>query len=291
MVQRAFPVFNIEHFKYLEETKDFYVNDFLTHLKEHHFINTPHKHDFYLVILFTKGSGSHEIDFLNYPIKPGSVFLMTPGQIHTWKLSEDINGYVFFHSKEFYDLNFNTRKVSDFPFYFSMHNSPLITLKNKEISKVETVFKEILEEYKGKAALKFQKLCALTDLLYIDLSRLYLPHKKIENQNKTYLSKLRKLEELIDLNYVTIKYPKDYAALMHMSEKHLNRICKSCLNKTTGDLISDRILLEAKRILVRYEYQVSRVAEDLGYMDTSYFVRFFKKRTGSTPLEFAKKYK
>lgn len=73
---------------------------------------------------------------------------------------------------------------------------------------------------------------------------------------------------------------------MHLSEKHLNRICKICLNKTTSELIMDRIILEAKRILAFSKYSVSQVAEDLGYSTTSYFIRIFKKKTGRTPFEF-----
>jgi AraC-like DNA-binding protein len=77
--------------------------------------------------------------------------------------------------------------------------------------------------------------------------------------------------------------------MMAMSEKHLNRISKACLNKTTTDLITDRILLEAKRSLTHTTLCIGEIAENLGYLDNSYFARFFKKKTGETPLEFMKK--
>src|SRR4051812_926638 len=83
----------------------FYVNTLSNHLKTSHLhISKPHKHDFYVFVVFTAGYGTHDIDFRRYPVSPGSVFLMAPGQIHSWALSEDVEGFVFFHTADFYML-------------------------------------------------------------------------------------------------------------------------------------------------------------------------------------------
>ena len=287
MQKKTLPVYNIDSFKNFEKQNEFYANDLRRHLKEHHFILTPHKHDFYLVVLFTHGSGTHEIDFINYKVEPGSVFLLRPGQMHNWKLSKDINGYVFFHSKEFYDSKAGPEKIQDFLFFNSIHNSPLIVLKDKYKKNIANLFSEIKTEYEENHLLKFQKLYTQVTLAYIELSRLYKAKKLTEKQS--YLLQLKKLEELIDQNYKTSKYPYEYADRMAMTEKHLNRICKTSLNKTTTDLISDRIILEAKRLLTHSNLTVSQVAMNLGYSDNSYFTRLFKKKTGETPLSFMRK--
>ncbi len=73
-----------------------------------------------------------------------------------------------------------------------------------------------------------------------------------------------------------------------MSEKHLNRICKTCLNKTASQLIIERVVLEAKRRLAFVKSSISEIADDLGYANTSYFIQLFKKKTGKTPVEFMK---
>ncbi|MEO6303234.1 MAG: helix-turn-helix transcriptional regulator [Bacteroidia bacterium] len=287
MAKKDLPVYSIKKFQQFEETDEFYANNISRHLKEHHFILTPHKHDFYLVVLFTHGSGTHEIDFINYKVEPGSVFLLRPGQMHNWKLSKDIEGYVFFHTKEFYDSRSVTENIQDYPFFNSIHNPPLILLKNKSLEKIIGLFSEIKNEYEETNLLKTQKLHAQITVIYIELTRLYKIKQQTEKQS--YLSKLRELEDLIDLNYKIIKYPFEYAAKMTMSEKHLNRICKTCLNKTTTDLITDRIVLEAKRLLTHSKLTISQVAEELGYLDNSYFTRLFKKKTGETPGEFVKR--
>ncbi len=129
----------------------------------------------------------------------------------------------------------------------------------------------------------FQKICSLLNGLYIDLSRAYLPVAQRVKQNETQLMQIRRLEILVENNFKSIKYPRQYAQMMFMSEKNLNRICKITLNETTSDIIADRIILEAKRMLVHSKFSVIQISVELGYIDASYFIRVFKKRTGETP--------
>jgi AraC-like DNA-binding protein len=102
---------------------------------------------------------------------------------------------------------------------------------------------------------------------------------------------MKKFGNLLDKHFKEIKYPKDYAQMMHLSEKHLNRICKTSVGKTTSEVIIDRIVVEAKRMLVFSGFTVSQIAAELGYSNNSYFFRWFKKRTGKTPLEFMNEFR
>lgn len=284
MAKKILPIYNIDNFRHFSNENDFYANSIKKHIAEHHFTVTPHKHDFYLTVLFTKGRGTHNIDFTSYKIKPGVAFTLSPGQTHNWTLSKDIDGYIFFHTKNFYD-EASIASIKNFTFFNSIHNPPVVSVTNK--SKINTLFAAIKLEYESNEPLKFQKLHALVTLVYIELSRSYNKNEAPKNQN--YLSKVRQLEDLIDVNFKTIKHAHEYASLMAMSEKHLNRISKTCLNKTTTDLITNRIMLEAKRDLTHTNLNVSEVAEKLGYFDNSYFARLFKKKSGQTPIEFMKK--
>jgi AraC family transcriptional regulator, transcriptional activator of pobA len=291
MAVKSIPVYDIDNFTYRGTESAFYANIFPDHLKQHaHLLFAPHRHGFYVGVLFTKGSGIHEIDFNTYDIVPGSVFMLFPGQVHTWEVSKDIDGYIFFHDKEFYNLNFTHEKVENYPFFSSTENTPLIILKDDEVSGIEMRFREIVTEYRNGQLMSFQKLCSLLNLLYIDLSRSYLPVAQRAKQNKAQLTQVRRLEILVENNFKGIKYPSQYAQMMFMSEKNLNRICKTTFNKTTSDVIVDRIILEAKRMLVHSKFSVIQISMELGYIDDSYFVRVFKKRTGETPMQFIERY-
>jgi len=287
MLKNILPIFDIDEFKYQGKEDDFYANLLSIHLKEHKKnILSPHRHSFYLSVLFTKGTGTHEIEFNKFKIQPGKVFMMMPGQVHNWELSKDIEGYIFFHSKDFFNLNFTFDKVTSYPFFSCLRNTPQIVLKKAAIQQIELIYKEIIAEYHQNNLLKFQKITSLINLLYINLSREYIPDKIENYQHLGYLSKLQELEKLIDINFKTAKYPKLYAEMMHISVKHLTRICKTCINKTVSEIISDRIILEAKRMMAFSKNNISEIIYELGYEDNSYFSRLFKKKTGKTPSDF-----
>ena len=148
---------------------------------------------------------------------------------------------------------------------------------------------EIVTEYANTDFFKWQKIHSLIVLVYIQISRENNPLRNIKNQ--TYLAKLKQFEDLIEENFRSEKFVKDYAAKLNITEKHLNRVTKSCIGKTSTQLISERIVLEAKRMLIYSTLNVSQIAEELGYFDNSYFVRFFKKNVGITPNVFLIKYK
>jgi AraC-like DNA-binding protein len=284
---KKIPVYGVKEFG-KSENGSFYANDLSSHLITHQFVNSPHKHDSYIVVFFTRGVGLHHIDFDSYQVRPGSIFILSPGQVHWWKLSKDAEGFVFIHSKEFYDRIFVNRKIQDFPFFFLPNNQPAIYLNKIQRNDLEILFELILKKYKGKSSNSIQILGSLIDLVYLQLAELYQPSTMLTKPKISNYLKVRKLQKLIDDHYLTKKFPKEYADLMNMSIRHLNRITKESLQKTTGDLIVERILLEAKRMLILKDSPISTIAEDLGYEDHSYFIRMFRKNLGISPKEFQK---
>jgi AraC-like DNA-binding protein len=280
------PIYGIKEFSETNLSTAFYANHLRNHLESHQFINSPHKHSTYIAVLFTEGNGTHEIDFNTYEVRPGSIFLLTPGQVHCWNLSADIGGYVFFHSEAFYNTSYLSKKIQDFPFFYLQTNYPVIYLKEEELFFIESLFKNINEEYQIDLPLKYQKLTSLIDLVYIQLSRAYQENDKVIDKQPYHYARIKKLEKLIDENFKTKKLPKDYADLMNMTTRHLNRICQETLNCTTTDLILKRIMLEAKRMLIHSDVSVATAADYLGYEDYSYFIRLFKKQVGESPKKF-----
>ncbi len=282
-------VVQISHFQQLAN-EDFYANVISKHLiAGHNHINRPHKHDFYAAMLFTHGSGIHEIDFTVYDVKPGSLFFLALGQTHHWQLSDDIEGYIFFHSQEFYDLIYIKDSVRDFGFFSSMSQSRHIALQKDQTDDVAQLFQKILSEYKEQNELKTQMVVSLMTQLYIDATRMMV-NSESQNRHDYYSQRFLEFENLVESHFITEKAPSKYANMMHMTQKHLNRIVKTVVNKTTSDIIADRVILEAKRMLVYSENHFNQVAFDLGYEDYAYFSRLFKNKTNESPSDFLKKY-
>ena len=97
---------------------------------------------------------------------------------------------------------------------------------------------------------------------------------------------LRTFLNLIEKNVSILKFPKDYAELLHVTPNHLNARCKELLGKSAGEVNRDRLLLEAKRLMVNVDLSISEIAYELNFRDNSYFSKFFKKHAGRTPEEF-----
>ncbi len=243
----SFPVYQINQFKSEIDSDNFYANHLNPHVKGHQFAELPHKHDFYLTIYVTKGSGTHQIDFENYDVTPGTVFFMKPGQMHSWLLSEDIDGFVFFHSKAFYDKYFVSFGINEFNLFKSYQKHPLIEIDKSVNQLISPLFETLIIEYRQNAFMKWHKIHSAVHLIYIELARVYTGTP--EEVTEVYLEKLNEFEAIIELYFKKTKFPKDYAGMLNITEKHLNRITKSSLNKTCTEFIADRIILEAKRML------------------------------------------
>ncbi|MFD2432997.1 cupin domain-containing protein [Mesonia maritima] len=168
------PVLKINQFEETEPLKDFYINSFANHISlNKKLISKPHKHNFYLCVMFTKGTGIHEIDFNSYTIKPGSVFFLRPGQTHFWKFDSPPEGFIFFHSQEFYELKFLEHKLHEFPFYYSFQNPPLLELPDKKINGLYKKLEEVYTEYIKHKPFKELKIVSLINTIYIDFFRMY----------------------------------------------------------------------------------------------------------------------
>ena len=281
---KSLPVYNISQFKEQETSKHLYCNRFKEHLRTHPFIEKPHRHDFRLLVIFTQGTGKHVVDFNTFNIKAGSVFALQPGQMHHWDLSKDIDGYILFHSKEFYNVHFQHKQINDYPFYFSTYNTPELLLNTNDTNKISSLFEMVLAEYSSQELFKEHAVLSLLDLIYIELSRHYITPTNL--QVKRSYTILRSFEIVLEQFYKYEKKPSFYASKLNITLKHLNRICKETLQKTATIVITDRVILEAKRLLLTPELSVNEIANLLGFEDYSYFSRLFKQKTGQTPSGF-----
>lgn len=283
---KKLPVYQINTFNCQSDENDLYFNDFKSHLINHDFIELSHSHNFYLLVLFINGSGFHTIDFTTYEIQPNSLFILKPGQVHSWQLSDDIEGYIAFYSQEIYNVYFGKKQIDEYSFYRDLNNSPEMKLNELQTQEISNYFNLLLKENNQNEFRKTDKLLNLLDVIHIELARIY--ESQQDHNLHPYNFKIKVLEQLILSNYKTEKSPSFYADKMNMSLKHLNRICKNVLDSTLTDFIYGKIILESKRLLSTNKMTISEVADDLGFENYSYFTKVFKKYTNMTPQGFKK---
>lgn len=245
-----------------------------------------HQHHQYIFYLIQDGSGGHNIDLKEYQIQSGRTFFISPGQIHKCN-SEEVSGYYITFDLAFYHHIKTRFKLYDFPFFHTTLEQPCFDL-GEHFPEILVFVEQIYGEYKAEESFgKWSVIRYELEMLFIYLTRI---RQKMEaNEIETIVpnnEKLRRLELLIEEYFREQKGVGFYAENLHLSSRHLNNIIAQKTGKSISEMIQDRTLIEGKRLLLYSEKTVSEIAEELGFSDKAYFHRFFRKKTGSTPLEF-----
>ncbi len=285
--KRNIPVYSLSAFSSAESaTQQFQMEVFDAH--RHFQVEYPHRHDFYEVLFLTNGSGVHVIDANSYEVHPPSVFFLSPGQAHKLELSHDIEGYIFIFTAEFYLLPFsNPNRLLDFPFFFSVSQSnPPLKIKEK---RDEDFLKNLFVN--GIAALQNDKesapplLHAMLNSLLVFCDHLYENPEEKSGKGRGYVL-VKRFLQMVEEHYRENLSVNDYAAMLAITPNHLTQTVKQLTGKTSASIIHSKQIIEIKRLLVHTHLGISEIAEQLGFVDQSYFTRFFKKETGATPLQF-----
>jgi AraC family transcriptional activator of pobA len=265
------------------------ISRFAPYLDAHKNLFFPHRHSFYHLVLFTDGGGSHTIDFESFSVKPGQIYFMVPGQVHSWDFEGFIDGYIINFSSSFIQ-SFLLRSgyFDNFSFLNGNPNDEVIDLSAEQMPAIITLFESIVAEVEKPAALGSDMVKLLMLQVFILISRSKGKGDTFGKQgyNQTLI---RNFQKLIEQHYIDVKLPKDYAEMLYITPNHLNAVCKDVLGLPAGEVIRNRTLLEAKRLLTNPRLNISEIAFNLNFSDNSYFTKFFKKIEGITPEEFRKK--
>jgi AraC family transcriptional regulator, transcriptional activator of pobA len=290
MAKASIPVYDICTIDQRAQ-KDLLIERFGTYLEKHYqHLHPPHRHSFYHLVLFTKGKGSHTIDFEKFPIRPFQIYFMIPGQVHSWHFEGEVDGYII-HFNEVLFTTFlqNSHYMDRFHFFQGNAEDGVCQIPVSAQALVTNLFETILTEVveSKEQNLDVIRLKLLELFITVDRSCSSKKGKNVPQQKHTLL---RSFQSLIDRDFRDIKLPKEYADLLYVTPNHLNALCQDLVGKTAGDLIRHRVLLEAKRMLTNADMTVTQIAYDLNFQDNSYFNRFFKKNVGVTPDEFRKQF-
>jgi len=288
---KRLPVFSICTIKGGEgKPGDFIISRFGQYLAQRNYLLQPHGHSFYHLVFFTKGGGKQAIDFTSFPVKPGQIYFMNPGQVHNWLFSGEVDGYIVNFSENFFASFFKEPNYLErFPFFGGYGEDQVIHLTGQCIKEVTELFERLLIELKPVKSHASEMIRTLLFQLFITVTRQMEP-ARLKQLSKPGYTTLRNFQKLVNENYIKLKLPSEYAAILYVTPNYLNALWKDLLGKSAGELIRDRIMLEAKRLLINADISINEIATQLGFQDNSYFTKFFKKYAGKTPEDFRKAY-
>lgn len=247
----------------------------------------PHKHSFYEVLWIKKGNAQHLIDQHSFDLSADTLFFIAPGQIHELDQSENVKGYSIMFTEEFLSLGHaSPETLAGLPFLENSYSRPSLKLNTRETKELSGLI-DMMQTEAGREDRSANIIRHLLLSFLFQIQRMMTCDHPIETDNIQVLS-LKKFKKLIEQHYKRETRLSFFSGQLFMTDAHLNEIAKKITGKTAGELIRERVLLEAKRMLIHGHWTVGQIASELGFKDFSYFSRQFKKQEGLTPAEFRK---
>ncbi len=242
-----------------------------------------HSHSYYQIIWFFEDGGEHIVDFKTYTIKKNTILFISKDHIHAFDQNLDVKGWLIHFNESFFMHN----DVDVFLKYniFNSQENPCYIIDEETAMTASSYMSLILKELSQRDMFGYEDIVRFSlKSLLINLERIHRNEGDASLQfNNHYELQFAKYKELIEENYQKGLSVSDYAEQLNVSSKTLTTITKSVVGKSASQLISERIILEAKRLLRFTALQIGEIAFKVGFEDASYFVKFFKRHVGNSP--------
>lgn len=218
-----------------------------------------------------------------YQLQKNCFYFTIPSQVHLKEDMKPIEGILLCFTHSFLSLAGNG--LADLPIIRNREQAHELKLTKDDLVFLEETMRKMIQEAEGKARWRNTMLDALLQVLLVYLSRLYVQQCEVPAATTEH-SILKKFLKLIGEQHTELHDVAGYAQLLNISPGYLGELAKQQSGKPAIDLIHERLLIEAKRLLFHSEASAKEISFQLGFSDVSYFGRFFKRMTNETPLAF-----
>lgn len=246
--------------------------------------------NYYSLIWIKKGNGNATVDFNSYDYQENYLFAFTPYQPFLFNAETKTEGIILHFHPDFFCIHKHHNAIACNGILFNnIYKPPFVIIDKKNSTTLETIVEELLKDIENNDFAMNESVISYLKLFLINSSRLKSsqnPNISLENEKETFI--IKELKNQIESNYKTKHSPSEYAEALNISLKALAKICKNYFEKNLTSLISERIIIEAKRELYLTNKTIKEISTELGYEDEFYFSRFFKKNTSISPSIYRK---
>ncbi|MEM7117819.1 MAG: helix-turn-helix transcriptional regulator [Chloroflexota bacterium] len=246
----------------------------------------PHRHTFYVLFWVTAGSGTHYLDFVGDEIRPNSLHFVGPGQVHYWDVKEALAGYALLFESALFLEQGDKHLLEQLTFFRTINGLSVLNPPVPSVDWINKMIHRLDQEYRQLQFARSLGIIAWLRLLLIEAQRLASEHE-IETSLVSSEQRLtNRYINLVEKNAIAQHKVEWYANQLAVTVAHLSKSVKNAHGITAGSLLRNRLVLEAKRLLVHTNETAATIALQLNFEDASYFGRFFKRETQQTPRQF-----
>lgn len=256
--------------------------------KNSNILTQTHRVNFYQIIWFEEGNGKHLVDFQPVKIENNTLLFLNKNVVHQFDKMTTFKGKTILFTDNFFCRDANDASFLKNTILFNdLFEIAQIQIHNKHLIAILNLMSEEITNTKD-----FQQANILRHFLH---SFLLIAERERRKQNFVEMKKgvdfdyLLLFKDLLEAHFYSKKQVSYYASKLAVTEKRLNQVTANRLGKTPKQIIDERVILEAKRLLVYTNQSIKEVGFFLGFEEPTNFIKYFKKHTKTTPVEFREK--
>ncbi|MCC9041798.1 helix-turn-helix domain-containing protein [Myroides sp. M-43] len=287
MSSKIIKSFGINYFT--QDQSSFVINQITCLNRDYPLINSSFRANFYVVVIVASGVYTICINEFEYSDLGDSIYVIKPGDIVSMRFGSNCTGVFLGFEDAFFSQRYHENVLKYFDFFqldsipqqfmvnaISVKINMLTELMLTEYGSTRVYRIKVLRSYLNILLCELQYIEGLTDVLHIDYGK--------SSSNDRILAFL----DLVEVYFKEAKTPSFYAEKLCVTPNYLNKLCKQERGVTAGQVVRQRIIIEAKRLLQFSSFNINEIARELCFDSTSYFVTFFKKQEGITPESYRK---
>jgi AraC family 4-hydroxyphenylacetate 3-monooxygenase operon regulatory protein len=232
------------------------------------------------------GAATFQVDETPRVLPSQAIICFTPGQVVS--AGEGMADLVVIgFDRPFYCVETHDHEVSCNGLLFNgALGAPVVKLDAEEAGTFQRLLDVIEEEFHNSGTAQTEMLRLLLKRFIIICTRMARDQLLDDRASDLDVELVRQYSALVEKHFRTHRRVSDYADMLYRSPKTLANAFRTAGSATPQEILLDRVALEARRLLHYTDKPVQRIAGELGYDDPAHFSRFFKKRTGVSPVDF-----
>ncbi|MES2519430.1 MAG: AraC family transcriptional regulator [Bacteroidota bacterium] len=244
----------------------------------------------FIKVLLLPAGYSLKVDFQQYHTDSLTLFFINSNQYFQLENCGEELGYFMFYNRDFYCVQIHDAEVAcDGLLFNNIYNMPMVVLPESEKVEIELIGKRIHEELCLDDVSQEEMIRVYLKLLIIRATRIWKKQQlEIVSDSPNDIDFFRNFSRLVEIHYKEKHSVADYADLLNVAPKTLTHRFKRLNLSQPNEIIKDRIILEAKRLLIYTSLTAKEIAYQLGYEDPAYFNRTFVQKVSSTTSDFRK---
>lgn len=247
----------------------------------------------YIKILYLPAGYKLKVDFRQFSTTTASLFFINSNQYLELEKAGNKPGYLIYYNRDFYCVQIHDEEVAcDGLLFNNIYGMPMTMLSPKEDPIISSILDNIIEELSNLESSREEMIRIYVKQMIIRATRLWKQQQlgELNTAPSADLEFFRNFSRLVEIHFREKHSVMDYADLLAIAPKTLSKKFNRLQLSQPNDIIKDRILLEAKRLLAYASLSIKEIAYDLGYDDPAYFNRLFSNKTGQTPAAFRKQF-